>query len=155
MAKILNIITHPDPLLRRISETLSTEEILSDEMQVFFEDMAKTMFKKDGVGLAAPQVGRNIRVVIINFKDKPLTMINPQILSRSWAKKLGEEGCLSVPNVFGMVNRHRRISVSFLDEKGQVKKLNASDMFARIIQHELDHLDGVLFIDKAENIVKQ
>lgn len=155
MPKLLDIITHPDPILRKVSSEISPASIHSEEMQELFEDMALTMVKKDGVGLAAPQIGQNIRVIVISLNEKVLTMINPQIIKKSWAKKWGEEGCLSVPKVFGDVLRHKKLICTFYDRSGNKQKVELSDMLARIIQHEIDHLDGILFIDKAQNAKKE
>ncbi len=154
MAKILDVITNPNPILRQVASEIDASSIQSDDFQSFLQDMLATMLKKDGVGLAAPQVGISKRVIVINHKGKMYAMINPQILKKSWAKKKAEEGCLSVPNVFGDVSRHKRVLVSYLDHNGKEQKFEASDMLARIIQHENDHLDGILFIDTAENIKK-
>lgn len=155
MPKILPIITNPNPILRRQSADVKQEIISSSEMLSFYEDMILTMQKKDGVGLAAPQVAQNIRVVVINSKHGILVMINPQITKKSWARKKDEEGCLSVPRVFGIVSRHKRVSVTYTSPDGKSHKLEANDLLARIIQHEMDHLDGILFIDKAEKIAEQ
>jgi len=154
MSKIYNIVTHPAESLRKRSEEINIQDIRNPDFLVLFKDMKKTMLKKDGVGLAAPQIGKNIRLIIVNTYDGPTAMINPIINKKSWAKVIGEEGCLSVPNTFGDVSRHKKIIYSYIDEKGRNKKLEAKDMEARIIQHEIDHLDGILFIDKAKNIKK-
>jgi len=118
------------------------------------EDLEETMIKKEGIGLAAPQVGENIRLIVINTKKGPILMFNPKIMKKSWLKEWGEEGCLSVPLVFGDVNRHKKITCVFCNRKGAKEKINASGLLARVIQHEIDHLDGILFIDKAKNLKK-
>lgn len=152
MSKILEVITNPNPILRKVSRKVDIEDVKKGAYDELFADMTQTMLKKDGVGLAAPQIAKNIRIVIINFDNEILTIVNPEITKKSWSKKVGEEGCLSVPNVFGQVSRHKSINIVYYDEKGKKKKLLAKDMLARILQHEIDHLDAILFIDKAENI---
>ncbi|PIX11239.1 peptide deformylase [Candidatus Falkowbacteria bacterium CG_4_10_14_0_2_um_filter_36_22] len=155
MHKILNIITEPNGILRQKSLSLNQKEIKSNKIKKLCSDMAKTMLKKDGIGLAAPQIGKNIRIIIINTKEKPICMINPIITYKSWAKEWGEEGCLSVPNVFGKVKRCKKIKYKYFDNKGNKLIVNAEGLMARVIQHEIDHLDGILFIDKAKNIKKE
>lgn len=153
MPKQLNIITHPNSALRKQSTPLSPEEINQKEFQEFLGDLEETMLKKDGAGLAAPQVGRTVRVVVIHNEGQNLFLINPQITRRSWAREIEEEGCLSVLDekgeiLYGPVERYKKISCVYLDRKGEKKKISGEKMMARVIQHEIDHLDGVLFIDK-------
>ena len=154
MSTILKILTNPNPNLRKKSKEVDLEIIKTDEFQNFLSDLSFTMSKRDGVGLAAPQVGKNIRVMVISTKDLPKFFINPVITKRSWAKNWDEEGCLSVPKTFGEVRRNKKITCIFYDKDGKKRKIEVEDLFARIIQHEIDHLDGILFIDKAENIKK-
>lgn len=116
--------------------------------------MSKTMLKKEGVGLAAPQTGKNLRIIVINSKDGVIGAINPKIVKKSWARVLGREGCLSLPGIFGQVKRHKNITVNYYDIDGKKIKLTAQGMMARVLQHEIDHLDGILFTDKAVNIEK-
>lgn len=153
MPKSLKVIIHPDPKLREISRKISPEELLSPAFQQLLLDMEETMKKKDGAGLAAPQIGQSLRLIVIAQEDKTLFMINPRITKRSWAREIEEEGCLSVLNdqgeiIYGPVERHKKISCLYLDAKGQEKKINSEKILARVIQHEIDHLDGILFIDK-------
>lgn len=153
MAKNLKIIIHPDERLRQISKKVDLEELKTLEFQTFLEDMDLTMKKKDGAGLAAPQVGRLRRVIVVANEKKSLVMINPRITKKSWAKITEEEGCLSVLNdqgeiIYAPVERYKRVNCVYLDEKGNQKKISAEKLLARVIQHEIDHLDGVLFIDK-------
>lgn len=151
---ILKIITQPNPILRKKSAETKPEIIKSREFQGLISAMAKTMLKTDGVGLAAPQIGKNIRLVVINSKDGVFPLINPKFIKKSWARELGQEGCLSIPGVFGKVKRHKKISLTFYDRNGNKIKMTAEGMMARVIQHEVDHLDGILFIDKATAIEK-
>lgn len=152
MPKILNIITNPNKILREKSININPEEINDKELKTLFEDMILTMVEKDGVGLAAPQIGKNIRLIVVNTKNGPVGMINPIFTKKSWSKEWGEEGCLSVPNTFGKVRRHKRVTCVYLDENGQKKKIEAKGFYARILQHEVDHLDAILFIDKAKDV---
>ncbi len=153
MPKQLEILINPHPILRKKSAPLDEAKILKPEFQSFLADMAETMIKKDGAGLAAPQIGQNIRVVVIHYENRTLFLINPQITKKSWAKEIEEEGCLSVLDekgeiIYAPVERHKKVNCVYIDEKGEKKKIIAEKLLARIIQHELDHLDGVLFIDK-------
>ncbi len=154
MSKILPVVTNPDPILRKISKEIDLKEISKPEFKDFLLNMEKTMLKKDGVGLAAPQIAKNIRVVIVKNNKKVIIMINPKITKVSWSKTWGEEGCLSVPGFYGEVERYKKINIIYFNKKGIKKKLTAINFFARIVQHEIDHLDGILFIDKAKNIQK-
>lgn len=153
MPKLLDIILHPNPILREKCVELTEDEIKSKEIKALLLDMEETMQKKDGAGLAAPQVGKTMRLMVINDNNKTLFMLNPKITKRSWAKAIDDEGCLSIldkkgKNIYGKVSRHKKIKCNFIDEKGKKRSLEASDMLARAIQHEIDHLDGILFIDR-------
>lgn len=154
MAKILPIITHPNPILRKKSSDFEEENINSSETQALFSDMEKTMRKCDGVGLAAPQVGLNKRLIIVSDQRNIITMINPVITKKSFSQEFMEEGCLSVPAFYGLVKRHKWLHCEYTDKYGKKCKIKASQMLARVIQHETDHLDGILFIDKAEELKK-
>jgi peptide deformylase len=153
MPQELKIITNPNPILRKKSVAIDPEKINVPELKEMLFDMAETMLKKDGAGLAAPQIGRNIRAIVIHHNNKTLFLINPQITKRSWAREIEEEGCLSVLNdqgeiIYAPVERFKKINCVYLDEKGRNKKISAEKILARVIQHEIDHLDGILFIDK-------
>lgn len=147
---MLNITTIPNPLLRQ--KSLVIKEPLAQEIQDLLPEMIETMIKKDGVGLAAPQIGLNIRLIVVRHKDNDIVMINPEIFKKSLFKEWDEEGCLSVPGVFGQVKRHKKLTVRYLDGDGKSQQLEAEGFFARVIQHEVDHLNGVLFIDKAKDL---
>lgn len=112
------------------------------------ENMLETMYDADGVGLAAPQIGVAKRVIVIDVGEGPIEMVNPVILDRE-GEAVDEEGCLSIPGVTGQVARATRVRVQGLDREGQLKELIADDLLARAFQHEIDHLEGVLFVDKA------
>jgi peptide deformylase len=149
---LLPIFTNPDPILRKKALEIKPADLLTDEMQSFCFNMSETMAERDGVGLAAPQVGKSIRLIVINTKDGPLCMINPEITKTSWAKEWDTEGCLSLPGIYGDVKRHKKITCDYLDRTGKKQRLEANGLMARVIQHETDHLDGILFIDKAKRI---
>jgi peptide deformylase len=142
----LPIVVNPNPILRKKAETIKNP--LSTDIQDLIPILTETMIQEDGIGIAAPQVGESIRLVIINQKDKPLIMINPRIITKSIRTEIAEEGCLSVPGVFGMVKRAKKIKATALDASGKQYVLKAEGLLARVIQHEVDHLNGILFIDK-------
>lgn len=155
MSKILNIIKYPEPSLREKSVEIPLTDIKKPEMKQLLADMEHTMKKLDGAGLAAPQIGWNIRLVVINDEKagKTIFMINPKITKKSWGQEIDEEGCLSVVDdkgkiIYGPVSRHKKVTCNYFDEFGNKKKIQAAEMLARIIQHETDHLDGILFIDR-------
>ncbi len=112
--------------------------------------MGKTMLRKDGIGLAGPQVNESIRVITININGEAVAFINPKIIKKSWRKNTAEEGCLSIPGVYGKVKRHTNVEVKFLDKNANPQKIKGNKLLARVFQHEIDHLNGVLFIDKME-----
>lgn len=156
MSKLLDIVLHPNPILRKKSQEIDPKSLENKDIRQLILDMAKTMREKDGAGLAAPQIGKNIRLLAIDLDGKDLIMINPKITKKSWAKEIEDEGCLSVLDkngkiIYGKVARHKKINCGYLDEKGKKKTLSVDKMLARVIQHEIDHLEGVLFIDRLEN----
>ena len=140
--------------LRTVSQPVQN---ITSDLKGFVVDMVKTMDEENGVGLAAPQVGRNIRVIICKFNpgsknEVVVPMINPVLAEVSKDTNEGEEGCLSLPGTWGFVQRANRILVRFKNLKNQDLALEMNDFNARIVQHEIDHLNGVLFIDKAVDI---
>ena len=129
---------------------------VDDAVRQLVRDMLQTMYSSDGIGLAAPQVAVNKQLIVIdcepdNPANEPLVLINPQIKSYSQDLCTGEEGCLSVPGVYMDVVRPQAIEVAYKDEHGRPRKLKASGLLSRVIQHEMDHLNGVLFVDRVEN----
>lgn len=146
------IRTDEDPLLRKKSREVTK---FDDRLKELIEDMFETMDEAPGVGLAAPQVGILKRVIVIDDREevnrKRMYMINP-VITHKEGKAVDLEGCLSVPLKQGTVERATNIDVEYMDIDGNKKSLNATDFFARIIQHEVDHLDGILFTDKAIDI---
>ena len=143
-----------NPILRTISEPVNT---VSAEIKEFCTALKRMMWSHDGVGLAAPQIGKNRRIIATSQRNKrgddkkllgDTIMINPRITQASTEMEIGEEACLSLPEIFGMVKRHKAITVEFTDLQGHKQTKKLKDFNARIIQHELDHLDGILFVDK-------
>lgn len=149
---MLKIVTHPHPVLRQKAKPI--KDISTAEIQQLIPELADLMIKSDGLGIAAPQVAKSIRLIIVRYKDDNLALINPKILTKSILKEVDEEGCLSVPNVYGQVKRCKKITVKYQDPEGKVRKISGEGLFARVLQHEVDHLDGILFIDKAKNLRK-
>lgn len=148
MAKMLTILHEPDPFLRKTMDPVKNPT--APEIKQLIDDMVFTMRKANGIGLAATQVGYNGRVIVVETKDGALSFINPEITRRSDELEDGEEGCLSVPGTYGTVKRHRRISVRATSLEGQEHTYEAQGLFARVLQHEIDHLNGIVFIDKVE-----
>ncbi len=143
--------------LHEPSKELSPEEIKTPEMNKFISDLIETMYKKNGVGIASVQVANPIRLCIIakDFtpeKKEDLVLVNPKFSPIGILRQWDEEGCLSVPLVYGKVRRYKKIKVTALGSAGEQLQFIAKDFFARIIQHEIDHLNGTLFIDKAKNL---
>lgn len=146
---IRKIRTDEDPILRKKSKEVS---IYNDRLKILIEDMFETMDKAPGVGLAAPQVGILKRIIVVDDREeennKRFYMINPEITHKD-GEEIGMEGCLSVPERQGTVKRATSISVKYNDLEGEEKTIDAEDFLARILQHEIDHLDGILYTDKA------
>lgn len=146
----LKILKYPHPILKKRSKEIA--DLKDQTIAQLIPLMVKTMLEAGGVGLAAPQIGYNIRLIIVNTKEGVRPFINPVIVKKSLWREWGEEGCLSVSGVFGVVKRHRKVEIQFFDQYGKRFALKTSGLMARIFQHEIDHLDGVLFIDKAKNV---
>ncbi|HEY9448561.1 MAG TPA: peptide deformylase [Gemmatimonadaceae bacterium] len=140
---LLDIYVLGAPILRQ--ETKPIEEI-TDEIRTLVDDLFETMYAANGVGLAAPQVGRSERIAVVDVDDHPLVLINPEIVLVE-GKQRGEEGCLSVPDIYVDVERARRVVVRALDRDGKPFEIDADEYLARCFQHEIDHLHGRLFID--------
>lgn len=140
---VLDIRVLGDPILRERTERLPQ---VTDALRLLVTDMFETMYAAEGIGLAAPQVGRKERVFVMDVDENPLTMINPEIIEREGTER-AEEGCLSIPEIFGDVDRATRIVMRATDLDGNTIETELTDLAARCVQHELDHLDGKLFID--------
>ena len=147
-----DIVKLPTETLRERSKEVSVEEIKTSDFQAYLDRLTHTMFVADGVGIASPQVGRNIRAIIVNLPGGAEAFMNPEIVKKSEAMTDSEEGCLSVPGKYGIVQRHKKVSVRALNRHGRRVEFDAKNFTAIIFQHEIDHLDGILFIDKAKNV---
>lgn len=155
---VYDIVFEPEPMLHRPSAPADPRTITGREMQKFIKDMVETMYVKDGVGLAAIQVGKPIQLctIVKQFNtfspEKDLCLINPTWTKITRHKAWDEEGCLSVPRMYGKIQRYTNIKVKALDEKGRPIEFVATNFFARIVQHEIDHLNGHLYIENAKDI---
>lgn len=143
---IRNIRKNGDEILRKKSREV---EKVDEKIKELVKDMLETMYKNNGVGLAAPQVGILKRVVVIDLYDNngPIVLINPEIIKEKGEQEV-EEGCLSFPNQYGRIVRPNKIKIEALSEKGKKIKLDGEGLLAQAIAHEIDHLDGILFVDK-------
>ncbi|HBT81258.1 peptide deformylase [Candidatus Giovannonibacteria bacterium RIFCSPHIGHO2_01_FULL_48_47] len=164
---ILKILQEPHKILRETAQEIKPEEIKSKGLQDLLKDMSQTLAAIDiGVGLAAPQVGKPLRIFLVSEEAlaakrdkrqtqknwKHLVFINPEITRRSREKELLSEGCLSADKLYGRIERAKRVVVQAYNEEGKKFRRSASGLFAQVIQHETDHLNGILFIDKAKNL---
>ena len=140
---VLPIVVLGTPILRR--ETVPVAAV-TDDLRTLADDMFETMRAADGVGLAAPQVGRTERLCVVEVEDQAFALFNPEIIAREGTIKW-EEGCLSIPEVFGWVERSQWVKVRALDRNGEVIEVEGADLLAVCLQHEIDHLHGRLFVD--------
>ncbi|HEX2029776.1 MAG TPA: peptide deformylase [Actinomycetota bacterium] len=145
---LLSIRTFGDPVLR---EPARPVESFDDALRRLAEDMIRTMHEAPGVGLAAPQVGRPLRLIVFDLghEDGARALVNP-VLRDEWGDQVGEEGCLSVPGLYYPVRRHLRVQAEGFDLDGHAVTIEAEELLSRVLQHEVDHLNGVLFIDRLE-----
>lgn len=151
---VRTIVTTPDPVLRRKAKKVT---VFDKDLLVLIDDMIETMRQAPGVGLAAPQVGISQRLIVVEYSDdedeeapkKLYVVVNPELVSASTEMVEGMEACLSIPRIMGDVERHENIVVKGFNRFGKPVKYKLSGWFARIFQHEMDHLDGVLFTDRA------
>ncbi|MFC1595176.1 peptide deformylase [Patescibacteria group bacterium] len=167
------IVKVGNPVLRQKAQEVKPADIKSPKIKKIIETMSETLRKtEDGVGIAAPQIGVPLRIFIASEeakytesnpkkcekKDKNswkhYIFINPEIIKTSQNKIESQEGCLSVPGLIGLVPRAEKVKIEALDEKGKKIKLGTSKLFARLMQHEMDHLEGVLFVDRSEKVIK-
>ncbi|HHY40544.1 MAG TPA: peptide deformylase [Syntrophaceticus sp.] len=145
------IVEVGDPVLRQQARPVT---VINKKIKKLLDDMAETMYQARGVGLAAPQVGVSKRIIVVDVGEGLWELINPEIIFRE-GEEIDLEGCLSIPGVTGEVMRASRVRVRGLDRTGQQQVITAEGFAARALQHEIDHLDGILFIDKALRIIKQ
>lgn len=139
------IIIHPDEKLRKQASPI---EVVTDELVYLLDDMYETMLAHDGVGIAAPQLGKNIQVAVVEVDPGDrFDLINPEIVAQK-GMEIDVEGCLSIPHVYGTVKRAEEITVRYFDREGNEMEVEAFGYLARAMQHEIDHLNGILFVDK-------
>jgi peptide deformylase len=142
----LPIKIYPAPcLLKKATEVENPKDPMIQELIL---DMLETMKENNGMGLAAPQVGKSLRLCVVKFERKTYVLINPKIKSKSWGKEIADEGCLSFPGQFLPVKRSKKVKVSAKNKAGKEVLLEAEGLLARAFQHEIDHLDGILYIDR-------
>ncbi|MBD3321513.1 MAG: peptide deformylase [Chitinivibrionales bacterium] len=153
---MFDICIYGNPVLRKKAREIS---VFDDELRGFVEEMTETMKVKDGVGLAAPQVDTSVRIAVVDTtggEQEPSVLINPRITSFSEEREDFEEGCLSIPDIRLKVNRPSRVSVTAFDIDGKQYTIeNADGLLARAVQHEIDHLDGILFVDRVSPVTRQ
>jgi peptide deformylase len=167
----MKIITLPNPILKKKCEPVAD---VNNEIKKLMKDMLSTMYKAPGIGLAAPQVGVSKRIIVMDvaprpnlkryqkekddkktkYKPNPLLMINPEITWLSEEKETGQEGCLSIPGVMADITRPKECVVKYTDKNNKQQKLKAKGLLARCVQHEYDHIEGILFIDHLSKIKK-
>jgi len=148
---VLEVLKAGHPVLKQVAQPV---DHVNKKMRAFIEDMAETMYKTDGVGLAAPQVGVSKRIIVVDDGNGLQALINPQII-KAEGSQWGPEGCLSVPGYFGDVERYEKVTVTAIDPNNKKLRIEAEGFLARIFQHEIDHLEGHIFIEKAVNLKKQ
>ena len=153
---IREILTEPNKLLRQVSKTVDK---VTKEEQILMDDMLETMYKANGIGLAAIQIGVPKRIIVMDIskndqENNPMYFVNPVIKNKNKEFSTYEEGCLSVPNQFAEVDRPSTCEIEYLDYYGEKKLLKAQGLLATCIQHEMDHLEGILFIDYLSKLKK-
>ncbi|MPL60506.1 Peptide deformylase 1 [bioreactor metagenome] len=148
---ILEIKKAGDEVLKKVCSPVGK---IDRKIKQLVDDMAQTMYEANGVGLAAPQIGMPLRVVVIDIGDGLIELINPVITEKEGCEK-NTEGCLSIPGIFGEVERYEKVTVEALNQNGKKVIITGTGFLARAIQHELDHLEGVLFIERADTLFKE
>ena len=153
---VRKILTEPNPFLRQKSKPVDK---VNDSVRELMDDMLETMYKAPGIGLAAIQIGMPKRIIVLDIsknpeKKEPMYFVNPEIVSASKNDATYEEGCLSVPGQFAEIDRPDKCHVKYLDYNGETKELKAEGLLATCIQHEIDHLEGILFIDYLSKLKK-
>lgn len=167
---VLPIYVAPHPVLKKPAEPVAT---VTDEIRTLVKDMFETMYATRGIGLAAPQIGQSVRVLVMDVEQngdqgedeeaeddaskaptpgKPIAVINPEIVWTSDEMNTYEEGCLSIPGQYADVERPEKVRVKYLDENGAAKEMEADGLLATCLQHEIDHLDGILFVDHISSL---
>ncbi|TFG35842.1 MAG: peptide deformylase [Parcubacteria group bacterium] len=139
------ILKYPNPFLNKKAEEIKE---ISEDIKALAKYIIETMNNNQGVGLAATQIGESKRIIVVDAGDGPMIFFNPRIIKKSWKKEAMEEGCLSLPGYSLKIIRPKEVELEWLSEKGEKVKIKTDGMLARIIQHETDHLDGILLIDR-------
>jgi peptide deformylase len=142
----LNIITYPHKILR--TNLKKVDNFKDPQLKKIIKEMKKTMLKYDGIGLAANQVNLNMRLVVINTAKGPQAFINPKIKTKSLLKQKFDEGCISFPEITGWVSRSQKITLEYQDLNGEKIKINIQGLMATVFQHEVDHINGIVFTDR-------
>ncbi|NDR56860.1 peptide deformylase [Aliiruegeria sabulilitoris] len=153
-----SILIHPDPRLKKVCDPVPD---LSDELRTLADDMLQTMYDAPGIGLAAPQVGITRRLIVLDCvrdgegEPRPLVMFNPEVIAESEESSVYEEGCLSIPEQYAEVERPAEVTVRWMDRDGAARQEDFNGLWATCVQHEIDHLNGVLFIDYLRPLKRQ
>jgi peptide deformylase len=147
---VFKIVEIGDPVLREKAKEITK---ITDALQRLLDDMAETMYAANGLGLAGPQVGVSKRVIVVDAGEGLYQLINPEIIEAR-GNQTDREGCLSIPGIWGEVKRAAEIKVRALNRDGKTIVIEAAELFARVLQHEIDHLDGILFVDRALRIAR-
>ena len=151
---IRKIYLYPEPVLRKETTIITA---FDSNLKTLAEDMAETMYDAPGIGLAAPQIGESVKLIVVDISKERgedrryMAMVNPEIIEQE-GHQLDEEGCLSIPELTAMVKRFQKITVSYQDLEGNTKEMTTEDRFAVVLQHEIDHLNGILFIDHLSSL---
>ena len=152
------ILIHPDPRLKKLAPPITD---LSDDLRLLADDMLETMYAAPGIGLAAPQIGVDTRLIVLDCvkaegeAPRPLAMFNPEIIAESDERSIYEEGCLSIPDIYADVERPAEVTVRWIDRDGKERQEDFDGLWATCVQHEIDHLNGVLFIDYLKPLKRQ
>ncbi|MDA7425125.1 peptide deformylase [Thalassococcus lentus] len=152
------ILIHPDPRLKKVAKAVDD---MSDDLRVLADDMLETMYAAPGIGLAAPQIGVMSRLIVLDCvkseeeEPRPLVMFNPRVVAASDEQNVYEEGCLSIPDQYADVERPKIVDVEWMDVNGNLKKETFDGLWATCVQHEIDHLEGKLFIDYLKPLKRQ
>jgi peptide deformylase len=148
---VLPILKYPDPVLRRKAKRVSR---IDESLNRLIDDMIETMYQASGAGLAAPQVGVSLKIAVIGIpEEEVIVLVNPELVKKS-GERLVIEGCLSVPGYRGEIKRAEKVTVKALDRNGKAFRIKADDLLAEVLEHEIDHLNGILYIDHLESTDK-
>jgi peptide deformylase len=152
---IRKIFKYPEPVLRQKAKSIDS---FDDNLKTLTEDMAETMYDAPGIGLAAPQIGESVRLIVVDIskneeEQEYMTLVNPEIIEKE-GEQIDEEGCLSVAELTSKVKRFKKIRVRYQDLSGKEFELETEDRFAVVLQHEIDHLNGILFLDHLSSLKK-